>query len=72
MQISHHPPVAALHATDEKENIEMIWCQRPDPKFNGISLYSSFSRLLSISKINFQMFAQKKVSSTCGWCCKDL
>ncbi|KAK7413038.1 hypothetical protein VNO78_04874 [Psophocarpus tetragonolobus] len=37
-QISHHPPVTALHATDEKENIEMIWCQRPDPKFNGTSV----------------------------------
>ncbi|KAL2340548.1 hypothetical protein Fmac_008488 [Flemingia macrophylla] len=37
-QISHHPPVSALHATDEKENIEMIWCQRPDPKFNGTSV----------------------------------
>ncbi|RVW16185.1 Oxysterol-binding protein-related protein 4B [Vitis vinifera] len=32
---SHHPPVSALHATDEKENIEMIWCQYPVPKFYG-------------------------------------
>ncbi|RDY10901.1 Oxysterol-binding protein-related protein 4B, partial [Mucuna pruriens] len=37
-QISHHPPVTALHATDEKENIEMIWCQQPVPKFNGTSV----------------------------------
>ncbi|XP_027338349.1 oxysterol-binding protein-related protein 4C-like [Abrus precatorius] len=37
-QISHHPPVSALHATDEKENIEMIWCQQPVPKFNGTSI----------------------------------
>ncbi|KAK7281164.1 hypothetical protein RIF29_08900 [Crotalaria pallida] len=37
-QVSHHPPVSALHATDEKENIEMIWCQYPVPKFNGASV----------------------------------
>ncbi|KAF8400204.1 hypothetical protein HHK36_013500 [Tetracentron sinense] len=34
-QISHHPPVSALHATDEKDNIEIIWCQHPAPKFYG-------------------------------------
>ncbi|KAH6798966.1 hypothetical protein C2S51_035450 [Perilla frutescens var. frutescens] len=34
-QVSHHPPVAALHATDEKDNIEIIWCQSPMPKFHG-------------------------------------
>ncbi|KAK6942007.1 Oxysterol-binding protein, partial [Dillenia turbinata] len=34
-QISHHPPVSALHATDESKNIELIWCQRPVPKFHG-------------------------------------
>jgi len=38
LQASHHPPVSALHATDEKENIEIIWCQYPVPKFNGIIL----------------------------------
>ncbi|KAE9608094.1 hypothetical protein Lal_00003579 [Lupinus albus] len=37
-QVSHHPPVTALHATDEKENIEMIWSQQPVPKFNGTSV----------------------------------
>ncbi|XP_015960010.1 oxysterol-binding protein-related protein 4C [Arachis duranensis] len=37
-QVSHHPPVTALHATDEKENIEIIWCQRPIPKFYGTSI----------------------------------
>ncbi|RDX65815.1 Oxysterol-binding protein-related protein 4B, partial [Mucuna pruriens] len=34
-QVSLNPPVSALHATDEKENIEMIWCQQPVPKFRG-------------------------------------
>ncbi|KDP27452.1 hypothetical protein JCGZ_19813 [Jatropha curcas] len=34
-QVSHHPPVSGLHATDETENIEIIWCQYPIPKFYG-------------------------------------
>ncbi|KAE9601648.1 putative oxysterol-binding protein [Lupinus albus] len=37
-QVSHNPPVSALHATDEKENIEMTWCQQPAPKFWGTSI----------------------------------
>ncbi|KAJ7979418.1 Oxysterol-binding protein [Quillaja saponaria] len=37
-QVSHHPPVSALHATDEKENIEAMWCQQPAPKFYGTSV----------------------------------
>ncbi|XP_058753170.1 oxysterol-binding protein-related protein 4C-like isoform X2 [Vicia villosa] len=37
-QVSHHPPVTALHATDQKENIEIIWCQQPVPKFYGTSV----------------------------------
>lgn len=37
-QVSHHPPVSALHATDEKENVELIWCQHPVPKFYGASV----------------------------------
>ncbi|CAN4084943.1 unnamed protein product [Withania somnifera] len=37
-QVSHHPPVIALHATDEKENIEMIWCHYPVPKFHGTKI----------------------------------
>ncbi|ESR66513.1 oxysterol-binding protein-related protein 8 [Citrus sinensis] len=37
-QVSHHPPVTALHGTDEKENIEIIWCQHPAPKFYGASV----------------------------------
>ncbi|KAL3533268.1 hypothetical protein ACH5RR_006789 [Cinchona calisaya] len=35
IKVSHHPPVTALHATDEKENIEMIWCHYPVSKFHG-------------------------------------
>lgn len=37
-QVSHHPPVSALHATDDKENIEMTWCHFPISKFNGTSV----------------------------------
>ncbi|CAH2077935.1 unnamed protein product [Thlaspi arvense] len=34
-QISHHPPVTALHATHEKENIDVTWIQYYTPKFRG-------------------------------------
>lgn len=37
-QVSHHPPVTALHATDDKNGIEMIWCQYAVPKFTGTSV----------------------------------
>ncbi|KAL7224838.1 hypothetical protein ACSBR1_026176 [Camellia fascicularis] len=37
-QVSHHPPVSALHATDEKEGIEFIWCHHLVPKFNGTTV----------------------------------
>ncbi|XP_047331492.1 oxysterol-binding protein-related protein 4B-like [Impatiens glandulifera] len=34
-QVSHHPPVTALHATNEKDGVSIIWCQRIVPKFHG-------------------------------------
>ncbi|XP_019087985.1 PREDICTED: oxysterol-binding protein-related protein 4B-like isoform X1 [Camelina sativa] len=34
-QVVHHPPVSALHATHEKEKIDVIWCQYFTPKFRG-------------------------------------
>ncbi|XP_058755711.1 oxysterol-binding protein-related protein 4B-like isoform X1 [Vicia villosa] len=37
-QVSINPPVSALHATDKKEHIEMIWSQQPAPKFRGTSI----------------------------------
>ncbi|KAI3814745.1 hypothetical protein L1987_14389 [Smallanthus sonchifolius] len=37
-QVSHHPPVSALYATNEKDNIEMTWCQHAVPKFQGTSI----------------------------------
>lgn len=37
-QVSHHPPVTALHATDEKENLEVLCCTYPNPKFYGTSV----------------------------------
>ncbi|KAF6147547.1 hypothetical protein GIB67_008165 [Kingdonia uniflora] len=38
VSVSHNPPVSALHATDEKEIVEMIWCQQPAPTFHGASV----------------------------------
>ncbi|XP_041019159.1 oxysterol-binding protein-related protein 4B-like isoform X1 [Juglans microcarpa x Juglans regia] len=37
-QVSHHPPVSALHATNEEENVELTWCHRVAPKFHGTSV----------------------------------
>ncbi|EXB30990.1 hypothetical protein L484_016851 [Morus notabilis] len=37
-QISHHPPVTALYATDEKDNLEVLCCLHPTPKFYGTSV----------------------------------
>ncbi|KFK45024.1 hypothetical protein AALP_AA1G334400 [Arabis alpina] len=34
-QVSHHPPVSALHATHEKENIDLTWVQYFTPRFRG-------------------------------------
>ncbi|GFP89202.1 oxysterol-binding protein-related protein 4c [Phtheirospermum japonicum] len=34
-QVSHHPPVTALQATDEKDSIELLCCQSPVPRFYG-------------------------------------
>ncbi|XP_076892654.1 oxysterol-binding protein-related protein 4C-like [Bidens hawaiensis] len=34
-QVSHHPPVSALYATNEKDNIEITMCQYAIPKFQG-------------------------------------
>ncbi|KAG4990638.1 hypothetical protein JHK87_024095 [Glycine soja] len=49
---SHHPPVSALHATDEKENIEIIWCQYPVPKFNGTSVEAQVHGKRQLKLIN--------------------
>ncbi|KAK1414080.1 hypothetical protein QVD17_29819 [Tagetes erecta] len=37
-QVSHHPPVSALYATNEKDNIEMTWCQYSVSRFHGTSV----------------------------------
>ncbi|CAL1408574.1 unnamed protein product [Linum trigynum] len=34
-QVSHRPPVTALHATDHRHGVDMLWFQRPVPKFQG-------------------------------------
>ncbi|KAL9224104.1 hypothetical protein vseg_000173 [Gypsophila vaccaria] len=37
-QVSHHPPVSALHATDDTNQIELLWCQYAIPKFYGTTI----------------------------------
>ncbi|KAK1268187.1 Oxysterol-binding protein-related protein 4C [Acorus gramineus] len=50
-QVSHHPPVSALHATDSNENVELIWCQYPIPRFTGTCVEAVIhgNRLLKLS-----------------------
>ncbi|KAF4393851.1 hypothetical protein F8388_018342 [Cannabis sativa] len=40
-QVSHHPSVTALYATDEKENIQLLWCQYPVAKFSDTEIVPS-------------------------------
>ncbi|XP_011625744.1 oxysterol-binding protein-related protein 4C isoform X2 [Amborella trichopoda] len=53
-QVSHHPPVTALHATDVKESIELLWCHNTVPKFTGTSVeaFVNGKRHLKLLKFN--------------------
>lgn len=62
-QVSHHPPVSALHATDEEENLELIGWHNPVPKFHGPSIEAVVNgkrqlRLLSFGE-NYEMDSPK-------------
>lgn len=37
-QVSHRPPVTALHATDARGEVRLVWCQSPAPRFHGASV----------------------------------
>lgn len=52
-QVSHHPPVSALHATDEKDNVELIWCQNPRPRFYGTSVEAVIHGKRQLKLLNF-------------------
>ncbi|KAJ0965579.1 hypothetical protein J5N97_026717 [Dioscorea zingiberensis] len=62
-QVSHHPPVTALHATDEKNDIELIWCQHPVPKFYGTAVEAAIygKKQLKLLKFgeNYEMDSPK-------------
>uniref|UniRef100_J3MUG0 Oxysterol-binding protein n=1 Tax=Oryza brachyantha TaxID=4533 RepID=J3MUG0_ORYBR len=54
-QVSHRPPVSALHATDDTGDVELVWCQNPIPKFHGTSVEATVKgkrhvRLLKFSE----------------------
>ncbi|XP_057467098.1 oxysterol-binding protein-related protein 4B-like [Actinidia eriantha] len=51
-QVSHHPPVSALHATDEKDGIDMIWCHHLHPKFNGTSVETAINGKRQLKLLN--------------------
>lgn len=52
-QVSHHPPVCALHAVDTERNIELIWCQNPEPKFYGRSIEAKIHGKRQLKLLNF-------------------
>ncbi|KAK4756170.1 hypothetical protein SAY87_006297 [Trapa incisa] len=60
-QVSHHPPVSALHATDDQQGIEMIWCQQPVPKFYGTSVETE---VLGKRQLNLRRFGETYVTNT--------
>ena len=35
MQVSHHPPVTSLYATNDVKKVEMLWWHQPVPRFYG-------------------------------------
>uniref|UniRef100_A0ACD6AHZ1 Uncharacterized protein n=1 Tax=Avena sativa TaxID=4498 RepID=A0ACD6AHZ1_AVESA len=53
-QVSHRPPVSALHATDDGGNVELLWCQSPVPKFNGTCIEATVDgwRQVKLPKVN--------------------
>ncbi|TVU05061.1 hypothetical protein EJB05_48209 [Eragrostis curvula] len=54
VQVSHRPPVSALHATDVGGNVELVWCQHPVPKFYGTSIEATVKgkRQVKLPKFN--------------------
>ncbi|KAJ7534672.1 hypothetical protein O6H91_13G104800 [Diphasiastrum complanatum] len=49
-QVSHHPPVTAIHVTDEMKKLRMTWWHEPAPHFygNGIEVTIRGRRILSL------------------------
>ncbi|BAT06256.1 oxysterol-binding protein-related protein 4B isoform X1 [Oryza sativa Japonica Group] len=52
-QVSHRPPVSALHATDDDGEIELVWCQNPIPKFHGTSVEATVKGMRHVKLLKF-------------------
>ncbi|XP_068643320.1 oxysterol-binding protein-related protein 4B isoform X2 [Aristolochia californica] len=52
-QVSHHPPVSALHATDEQEQVELIWCQNTTASYYGTSVEAVIHGKRVLKLLNF-------------------
>ncbi|XP_051203124.1 oxysterol-binding protein-related protein 4C isoform X1 [Lolium perenne] len=52
-QVSHRPPVSALHATDDGGNVELVWCQNPVPKFHGTSIEATVNGNRQVKLLKF-------------------
>ncbi|KAG6511759.1 oxysterol-binding protein-related protein 4B-like isoform X1 [Zingiber officinale] len=52
-QVSHHPPVTALHATDTNLNIELNWCHSVVPRFHGTSVEAAIKGKRQLKLLTF-------------------
>uniref|UniRef100_A0A0C9QLL2 TSA: Wollemia nobilis Ref_Wollemi_Transcript_28256_1848 transcribed RNA sequence n=1 Tax=Wollemia nobilis TaxID=56998 RepID=A0A0C9QLL2_9CONI len=52
-QVSHHPPVTALHATNEAQNVELNWWQNPQSKFYGRSVEATIHGQRELKLLEF-------------------
>ncbi|KAG8047882.1 hypothetical protein GUJ93_ZPchr0008g12187 [Zizania palustris] len=52
-QVSHRPPVSALHATDDSCDVELVWCQNPVPKFHGTSVEATVEGKRHVKLLKF-------------------
>ncbi|KAG9449251.1 hypothetical protein H6P81_009216 [Aristolochia fimbriata] len=53
-QVSHHPPVSALHATDEQEEVELVWSQSTAAKYYGTSVEAVIHGKRVLKLLNFR------------------
>jgi oxysterol-binding protein-related protein 8 len=52
-QVSHRPPVSALHATDAAGDVELVWCQHPVPRFYGTSIEAAVKGKRQVRLLRF-------------------
>ncbi|TVU05054.1 hypothetical protein EJB05_48202, partial [Eragrostis curvula] len=66
-QVSHRPPVSALHATDEGGNVELVWCQHPVPKFYGTHATFKMNPPNFIKRFNLETTELQSPENLCNF-----